>query len=139
MATKKQTANKRPTRKAPRPDLEALLNDASKTTPLNYQNIPVEIVIPEDQYTDYADAFAVAYTSEEFVISFLQLQHPLAVNQERLNEQNRIETVCIARIALTPTRMIAFIEALHQSVGTRLATAQAVNEAMAQASNKERG
>ncbi|MDQ3919845.1 MAG: DUF3467 domain-containing protein [Acidobacteriota bacterium] len=80
------------------------------------QDIPVEVFIPEDQYIDYADAFVINHTEEEFILSFLQLQFPIAISQEQLDKIKSAETVCIARIALTPKRLRILIQALQDNL-----------------------
>jgi hypothetical protein len=93
---------------------------ADPETPLtmHYENIPVAVVIPENQYTDYADAFTIAHTSDEFVISFLQLQHPVVTSKKQLDAIKHLETICIARIALTPKRMLALMGAMQENFRT---------------------
>ncbi|HEY9404451.1 MAG TPA: DUF3467 domain-containing protein [Pyrinomonadaceae bacterium] len=80
------------------------------------RDIPVHVVIPEDQYIDYADAFAINYSEEEFIITFLQLQYPVTVTQEQLDSIKSAETLCIARIALTPRRMETFAQAIQANL-----------------------
>lgn len=80
------------------------------------KDIPVQVFVPEDQFIDYTDAFAVSHSDEEFVISFLQLQYPIAITQEQLDSIKEAETVCVARIALTPKRMALLIEALQNNL-----------------------
>jgi hypothetical protein len=78
-----------------------------------YEGKPIDVVVPEDQYIDYADSFMVAYTNEEFILSFLQLQHPILATQEQLDGLEALESVCLARISLTPNRYLALMYALQ--------------------------
>ena len=80
------------------------------------KQIPVEVTIPEDQFTDYADAFTINHSTEEFVISFLQLQYPIAITQAELDKLKSVESICVARIALTPKRLQLLIEALQTNL-----------------------
>ncbi len=80
------------------------------------RDIPVEVFIPEDLYINYADAFTINQTDEEFIVSFLQLQHPIAIKQEQLDKVTVAESVCIARIALTPTRLQILYKAIESNL-----------------------
>jgi len=81
----------------------------------NYDNVPIMVVVPEDQFIDYADAFTISHSHEEFVVSFLQLQYPIVTSREQLDAVNSIDSVCVARVALTPRRLIALIDALQEN------------------------
>ena len=86
------------------------------TQTLKSHPLEVEVFIPEDQYIDYADAWTVLRTDEEFVLSFLQLQYPVAINQKQMDKAKTAETICVARIALTPKRMRLFVETLQSQL-----------------------
>jgi hypothetical protein len=102
------------------------------------RDIPVEVFIPENQYIDYADAFSISNSDQEFIISFLQLQYPITMTQEQLDKIKIAESVCIARIALTPKRMRILLQAIQENLRSYIEdrvpkkTEQATKESAAQ-------
>jgi hypothetical protein len=83
------------------------------------REIPVEVYIPEDITIDFADTFTVQATPEEVIISFLQTQHPIALTEADADKIEAIECLCLARIALTPTRLELFIKLLQDHTQSR--------------------
>jgi hypothetical protein len=83
------------------------------------REIPVEVYIPEDVTIEFADTFTVQATSEEVIISFLQTQHPIVFTETDAENIKVIESLCLARIALTPTRLELFIKLLQDHAQSR--------------------
>lgn len=77
---------------------------------------PIAIVYRNDASIEYADSFVVAHSDQEFIISFLQFQHPIALTQEYYDQIPAIEALCLARIAVTPKRMRSLIETLQRTL-----------------------
>lgn len=75
--------------------------------------IPVENYLREDTPTFYSDGMVVVHTPNEFVISFLQTEFPLAVGKEELEKVKLLRRKCVARIIMSPAQFEATAEALQ--------------------------
>ena len=75
-------------------------------------NIPLEYVLPPDVPVFYADNVNVINSESEFVISFLQTQHPLIKNEEDWNNIKSVQAKCVARIVISPMKMQAIVGVL---------------------------
>ena len=78
--------------------------------------IPVENYLPEDAPTLYSDGMVVVHTPNEFVISFLQTEFPLAVGKEELEKVKLLKRKCVAGIIMSPAQFEATAEALQTNL-----------------------
>jgi hypothetical protein len=78
--------------------------------------IPVENYLPDDAPTFYSDAMIVVHSANEFVVSFLQTEFPLAVGKEELQKVNLLRRKCVARIIMSPAQFEATTEALQTNL-----------------------
>jgi uncharacterized protein DUF3467 len=97
---------KQPTRKA----RKAQKADGDKV------NYPVKRILPPDLVTYFVDNTIVHHTENEFAISFLQTQHPLAISKEEFEQIEQIICKCVARVILTPRHMEQLVEALQKNL-----------------------
>jgi hypothetical protein len=81
---------------------------------LEVQNLPYQFIEREDASIEYADGFFVTHTDEEFIISFLQLQHPMALTPQDAEKIESIDVLILKRIAISPKRMETFLEMIQQ-------------------------
>lgn len=78
--------------------------------------IPVENYLSEDFLTAYSDGMVVMHTANEFIISFLQTEFPLAVGKEELEKVKLLKRKCVARIIMSPAQFEATAEALQTNL-----------------------
>jgi hypothetical protein len=94
----------------------------STSAPFNIKGtareFPVQVYVPEDLSIQYADAFIVHHSDEEFVVSFMQLQYPIALTEEDYRKIRVVESLCFSRIALTPRRLEVLIDVLQQNLAS---------------------
>ena len=76
--------------------------------------MPIRVVERDDASIEYADSFFVAHTEDEFILSFIQLQHPMAMTPEDAEKVESMDALVLSRIALTPRRMQAFIQVVQR-------------------------
>lgn len=81
------------------------------------RQVPIEYYMPDDTITQYSDGLIVRHTPDVFIMSFLQLQHPLAFAQEDIAKITKVKSKCIAQITLTPKAMRNFLDAMQTNFG----------------------
>ncbi len=96
-----------PTKKRPTKKAQAASDDG----PVHFQN--VVRFLPPDLTAHYADNMLVVHSENEFIISFLQTEYPLAGSREELNQVESLRTKCVARVIIHANRMADYIEALQ--------------------------
>jgi ABC-type uncharacterized transport system ATPase subunit len=70
---------------------------------------------PEGVNLTFADNIAVQHTPSEFTITFAQVRQPLV---GKTSDYDKIETIpaeVVARIVLTPAKMVEFLKALQEN------------------------
>lgn len=72
--------------------------------------------LPPDLETHFADNTLVTHTENEFALSFMQSQFPLAANKEELEKVGEIVSKCVVRIIVTPKHMVQIVEAFQGSL-----------------------
>jgi len=97
-------------------DFKAIESIQTPRGELPKKQVPIKVVIPEDQFLDFADTVAVQSTEQEFILSFLQLQPPLVLSSVDVEQTEFIETVCVSRIVLTVPRVMELVQALQQEL-----------------------
>jgi hypothetical protein len=75
-------------------------------------NIALEYILPPDMQTLYVDNVNIVHTQSEFIISFLQTQHPLIRGDEDWDNVKSIPSRCVARIAVSPMKMQLVVNTL---------------------------
>jgi hypothetical protein len=78
--------------------------------------IRVENYLPDDLLTHYSDGLIVVHTENEFAISFLQTQFPLAATKEELQEVEVLKRKCVAQVIVSPQQMEKVVEALQENL-----------------------
>ena len=78
--------------------------------------IRVENYLPDDLLTHYSDGLTVVHTENEFVISFLQTQFPLAATKEELQQVEVLKRKCVAQVIVNPQQMKKVVEALQENL-----------------------
>lgn len=76
-------------------------------------NIELVRYLPPDLIAHFVDNMLVVHTENEFILSFLQTEYPLAATKEELEQVGPIRTKCVARVIVSPNQMQSFIEALQ--------------------------
>jgi hypothetical protein len=78
--------------------------------------IAVESYLPEDTPTYYSDAMMVTHSANEFVVSFLQTEFPLATSKEELEQVKSLKRKCVARIIMSPAHFEAVSKVLYDNL-----------------------
>jgi hypothetical protein len=78
--------------------------------------ISVENYLPENIPTFYSDGMVVLHTANEFILSFLLTDFPLAVGKEELEQVGLIRRKCVARIIMSPAQFEATSTALRENL-----------------------
>ena len=76
------------------------------------RDVKLNMVLPPDLPTLYADNINVVHTPSEFTLSFLQARPPLFSKQSELDAIDAVESRCIARIIVSPLRMQMILQTL---------------------------
>jgi hypothetical protein len=84
--------------------------------------ISVENYRPDDAVTFYSDGMVVVHTENEFVLSFLQTEFPLARTTEELKEVRSMRRKCIAQIIVSPPQAEAIISVLQENFAKYVST-----------------
>ncbi|MGI6375131.1 MAG: DUF3467 domain-containing protein [Anaerolineae bacterium] len=96
---------------------EHLANEAQ----MEGHELPIEWYVPEGLQTVYANHLIVQHTEHEFVISFFSLVPPLLAGSEeerraQLDSLVSVRAVCVGRVAVSPSRYPAFVQALRDNL-----------------------
>lgn len=75
-------------------------------------SIPVETYEREDTPTFYSDGMTVLHTPNEFIVSFLQTEFPLAIGKEELEQVKLVKRRCVTRIIMSPAQFEETTKAL---------------------------
>ena len=78
--------------------------------------ITVENFLPDNTPTFYSDGMLVLHSANEFILSFLQTDYPLAGSKEELQQVKSVKRKCIARIIVSPAQLEAVANALRDNL-----------------------
>ena len=78
--------------------------------------IPVVNYLPEDVPTYYSDGTLVLHSANEFIISFLQTEFPLAAAKEELEQLKSMRRKCIVRVIVSPAHFQALSKAFQDQM-----------------------
>jgi len=94
---------------------EKKAEESEQEDPSVYDTIEKPIVhdFPEDLTVTFSDNIAVQHTPSEFTITFAQIHHPLIGKSSDYDEIDSIRAKVVARIVLTPAKMLEFIQSLQ--------------------------
>jgi hypothetical protein len=98
--------------------------------------VKIKYVLPPELVAHYADNLNVTHTETEFVLSFIQMQHPLLVTNDEWADVDVVEGKCVSRIIISPQKMGLFIQALRQNFERYIREAQESLEARARAESE---
>ena len=70
---------------------------------------------PEGLNLTFSDNVAVQHTPTEFTITFAQVQQPLVAKASDYEAMESIKAEVVARIVLTPAKMLEFIKSLQEN------------------------
>lgn len=97
--------------------------------------IPLDWHVPEDLIPRYATNFVVQGTGHEFVISFFEAMPPVILGtieeqKEQAKSVGSVQARCVARIVVSPSRMLEFAQLLltHLNAQTLQLNAQDSDE-----------
>lgn len=76
------------------------------------RTVNLNMVLPPDLPSLYADNVNVVHTPSEFTLSFLQARPPLFNDQAELDNIGSVEARCVARIIVSPLRMQLILQTL---------------------------
>lgn len=90
----------------------------------NDHRVTLQLVryLPPDLETHFVDNTLVTHTENEFALSFMQSQFPLAANKEELEKVGEIVSKCVVRIIVTPNHMEQIVEVLQANLAKYRAT-----------------
>lgn len=88
--------------------------------------IPLDYYFPESLVTRFATNMVIQHSQEEFVLSFFEVKGPILLGtkeetQATLKSLKSVRADCVARLIITPGRMLGFISAMEQNWATYLA------------------
>ena len=78
--------------------------------------INLENYRPDDVPTFYSDGMVVVHTANEFVLSFLQTEFPIARSTQELKQVESMKRKCIAQIIVSPPQAERVITALQENM-----------------------
>jgi Protein of unknown function (DUF3467) len=78
--------------------------------------IPTVWNFPEDLLSGYATNMLVQTGEQELFVSFFELQQPVLLVPEDAEKLESVKAECIARIIVTPERLVGFIEVLQKQL-----------------------
>ncbi|MGH9931231.1 MAG: DUF3467 domain-containing protein [Pyrinomonadaceae bacterium] len=84
--------------------------------------IPVENYLPDDVPTYYSDGTLILHSANEFIISFMQTEFPLASSREELQELTSIRRKCVARVIVSPAQFQAIAKVSQEQMDKYLAS-----------------
>lgn len=84
--------------------------------------IPVENYLPDDVPTYYSDGTLVLHSANEFIISFLQTEFPLAGSKEELEQIKSMRRKCITRVIVSPAHFQALAKAFQDQMDKYIAS-----------------
>lgn len=70
---------------------------------------------PEDSRLTFSDNVAIQHTPTEFTITFAQVRQPLVATASEYDTMTTIRADVVARIVLTPAKMLEFIQSLQEN------------------------
>jgi hypothetical protein len=76
---------------------------------------PIVHEFPEGLDVTFSDNVAVQHTPSEFIITFAQLHHPMIRKSDDYDDIESIKAKVVARIVLTPPKMLEFIQSLQDN------------------------
>jgi len=81
------------------------------------ERITLNIVhhFPDSLNLTFSDNVAVQHTPTEFTITFAQVKQPLVAHPSDYDKMDRITAEVVARIVLTPAKMVELIQALQEN------------------------
>ena len=77
--------------------------------------LPLKYHIPDDLRLTFADNVAIQNTPTEFTLSFGQALQPIVMEATEYDAMKTIRVDVVARIVMTPPKMLAFIKALQEN------------------------
>ncbi len=80
-------------------------------------SLPIRFETPASIETRYVTNFVAQHTDQEFIIGFYEARPPMLLgspeeNRAELEELGAVSAQCVARIVLTPARMVELIQVL---------------------------
>ncbi len=69
----------------------------------------------EDSRLTFSDNVAIQHTPTEFTITFAQVRQPLVATASEYDTMTTIRADVVARIVLTPAKMLEFIQSLQEN------------------------
>jgi len=78
--------------------------------------IKVENFLPDNVPTFYSDAVTILHTANEFILSFLQTEFPLAASKEELEKIELLRRKCVTQVVVSPAQAEALIKALDENM-----------------------
>jgi hypothetical protein len=108
--------------------------------PAIYDTITKNIVheFPEDVGLTFSDNIAVQHTPTEFTITFAQVRQPLVAKSSDYDSIDSIMAKVVARIVLTPAKMVEFIQVLQDNWSIYQRRMKALMEARANAATTDK-
>ncbi len=78
----------------------------------------VENYLPENVPTFYSDGMVVVHSPNEFIVSFLLTEFPLAVGKDELEKEKTtpLKRKCVTRIIMSPTQFEQTTKALQENL-----------------------
>lgn len=95
---------------------EAVQADVETSDLQHEVTIPVENYLPENVPTYYSDGATILHSANEFVISFLQTEFPLAMTTEDLKQVKTLRRRCIARVIVSPAQFEALTKVFQDQM-----------------------
>jgi hypothetical protein len=78
--------------------------------------VSVESYLPENVPVYYSDGLTVIHTANEFIISFLQTQFPLAGSKDALKQVKSVRRKCVTQIIVSPAQFEAIAKVFQDNL-----------------------
>ena len=84
--------------------------------------IPVTYYLPENVPNYYSDGATILHTANEFIVSFLLTDFPLATSKEDLRQVKTLGRRCIARVLMSPAQFEILVKAMQDNLDKHFAS-----------------
>jgi len=100
---------------------------STHTESAKQRQIPVIPYIPKGTEIIFADGAYVTHHEGMFIVSFVQVEHPLASTDEERERIREVRSRCVSRVAIAANRMPAVIKVLQDTFNNLLEQLQAAS------------
>jgi len=88
------------------------------------KKVRLEYVFPDDLQSHFISNIIVQHEAENFIISYFEVWPPSILGeteeekQQQIDALETIEARCVARLVVTPSRMMSFLRVMQDNIDT---------------------